>query len=91
MDRPLNARVLAKQLLEQQTRRVTMPLSECLAIVGTAKGCGQLRETLAKQPFPHYEPAPVSRRRLIRIDEDGTRTIGRFVNRSFVSDSGETI
>jgi hypothetical protein len=40
-------------------------------------------EHLASLPFPHYEPAPDSPGLLVRIDADGTRTLGRFVNRQF--------
>jgi hypothetical protein len=59
------------------------PLSECLAAVGSEEGRGRLREYLQARPFPHYEPAPDAPDLLVRIDEDGTRTIGRFVGRMF--------
>ena len=39
---------------------------------------------LASEPFPHFEVAPGRPGLLVRIDEDGTRTIGRFVKRAFV-------
>ena len=37
----------------------------------------------AARPFPHFEPAPGKAGLLIRIDEDGKRTVGRFVGREF--------
>ena len=59
------------------------PLSECLASVDSDEGRQRVRAYLASQPFPHYEPAPGSQGLLVRIEEDGTRTLGRFVDREF--------
>jgi hypothetical protein len=60
----------------------TMPLSECLRLVDTEEGRIRLEEHLKTVPFPHYEPADRPGF-LVRIEEDGKRTIGRFVNRKF--------
>ena len=59
------------------------PLSKCLASVDTTDGRRRVAEHLKSQPFPHYEPAPDTPGMLIRIEADGTRTFGRFVNRQF--------
>lgn len=59
------------------------PLSECLASVDSDEGRQRLRAHLDSQPYPHYESAPGGPGLLVRIDEDGTRTIGRFVGRQF--------
>jgi len=59
------------------------PLSECLAAVDSKKGRQRLAAYLKSQPFPHYEPHPKSPGLLVRIDQDGTRTVGRFVGREF--------
>jgi hypothetical protein len=40
-------------------------------------------EHLDNQPFPHYEPAPDAPGMLVRIEADGKRSVGRFVNRQF--------
>jgi hypothetical protein len=61
------------------------PLSSCLKSVDSAKGRRRLMEHLSKRPFPHYEAAPKRPGMLVRIDEDGTRTVGRFVKRRFVA------
>lgn len=61
------------------------PLSECLDSVDSAKGRQRLKTYLESQPFPHYEAHPEQAGLLIRIDEDGHRTTGRFVNRQFQS------
>jgi hypothetical protein len=59
------------------------PLSACLESVDSPEGRRRVAEHLASLPFPHYEPAPDSPGLLVRIDADGTRTLGRFVNRQF--------
>ncbi len=59
------------------------PLSECLESVDSPDGRQRVVEHLASQPFPHYEPAPEAPGLLVRIEADGTRTRGRFINRQF--------
>ncbi|HEX9290445.1 MAG TPA: hypothetical protein VF904_13060 [Anaeromyxobacteraceae bacterium] len=59
------------------------PLSACLAEVGTEAGKARLKEHLAAEPFPHFEAARGRPGALVKIDEDGTRTLGRFVKRQF--------
>lgn len=61
----------------------TQPLSACLASVDTPDGRRRVVDYLTSQPFPHYEPAPARPGLLVRIDADGTRTVGRFVDRRF--------
>jgi hypothetical protein len=58
-------------------------LFDCLAEVGTPAGRARLADHLAAEPFPHYEAAPGRPGYLVKIDADGTRTVGRFVNRQF--------
>ncbi len=59
------------------------PLSACLETVDSAEGRSRVAACLREQPFPHYEPAPEAPGFLIRTEADGTRTLGRFVNREF--------
>jgi hypothetical protein len=61
------------------------PLSEAIAGVDTPVGKQQVRDYLNARPFPHFEAAPDQPGLICKIDEDGTRTIGRFVNREFVA------
>lgn len=61
----------------------TRPLSELLATVDTDEGRCRVTAFLESRPFPHYEPASTSPGLLVRIEEDGTRTLGRFVAREF--------
>ncbi len=58
------------------------PLSECLQSVDSPAGRRRVVEHLKTRPYPHYEPAD-SPGLLIKIDADGKRTLGRFVNRQF--------
>lgn len=59
------------------------PLSELLETVGLPDGRKRVAEYLKTQPFPHYEPSPDHPGYLVRTEEDGTKTVGRFVNREF--------
>ena len=57
------------------------PLSACLQSVDSEEGRDRLAEHIKSLPYPHYEPAPGGL--LVRIEANGTRTTGRFVNRAF--------
>lgn len=63
--------------------RKAQPISEAIASVNTLAGREQLTAYLNAQPFPHYEPDANEPGVLIRTEADGTRTLGRFVNRKF--------
>jgi hypothetical protein len=73
----------ADEVVRLKRRGETRPLSACLAEVGTTLGRERLEAHLAAQPFPHFEPAAGQPGLLVKIDEDGTRTLGRFVKRQF--------
>jgi hypothetical protein len=60
-------------------------LSECLASVDSDDGRQRVSAYLQSRPFPHYEQEPDRPGVLVRIEENGTRTVGRFVNREFRS------
>lgn len=71
------------QVLALCRKAEVRPLSECLNSVDTPAGRERLRDYLQTLPFPHFEAAPDEAGVLIRIDADGTRTRGRFINRQF--------
>jgi len=71
------------QSLALRQAGATKPLSEMLATVDSPQGRKRVAEYLASQPFPHYEPASDKPGFLVRIEADGSRTVGRFVNRQF--------
>src|SRR5262245_50820350 len=58
------------------------PLAECLTTVDSPEGRQRVVEHLKTRPYPHYEPADLPGL-LVRIESNGKRTIGRFVNREF--------
>ena len=59
------------------------PLSECLASVESEEGRQRVFAYLDSRPYPHYESAPAGRGLVVRVEQDGTRTVGRFVDREF--------
>jgi hypothetical protein len=59
------------------------PLSECLSTVDNPKGRRRLEKYLDTLPYPHYKPAPDKVGFLVRIEENGKQTVGRFINRQF--------
>jgi hypothetical protein len=58
-------------------------LSGLIAFVDFPSGRKRVADYLANQPFPHYEPSIDRPGFLVRIEEDGQRTVGKFVNREF--------
>lgn len=58
------------------------PLSECVRTVDSPVGRKRVFEHLNARPYPHYEPAALPGL-LIRIESNGKRTVGRFINRQF--------
>jgi len=50
--------------------------------VDSPEGRRRVAEHLKARPYPHYEQADAPGL-LIKIDSDGKRTLGRFVNRQF--------
>lgn len=58
-------------------------LSQAIAGVDSPTGRQCVSDYLKSRPFPHYESVANRPGLLLRIDEDGTETIGRFVNRVF--------
>jgi hypothetical protein len=60
------------------------PLSMAVDAVGTSRGRAQLTKYLDSGPYPHYEAHPTRSALLVRTEENGTETVGRFVNREFI-------
>ncbi|HEY1787831.1 MAG TPA: hypothetical protein VGJ73_06730 [Verrucomicrobiae bacterium] len=84
LGRALELLLRGDQMLALSRAGQAKPLSACLKSVDSAAGRRRAREYLGSQPFPHYEPAPGLKGCLIRIDANGTRTTGRFINRKFL-------
>jgi hypothetical protein len=78
-----------RQVLALRRSGEAQPLSKALASVDTPAGRKRVEEVLAGSPYPHYRQCPGRPGWLIRIDKDGTRVVGRFVNRVFTEDVGQ--
>ncbi len=73
----------ADSALRLKQRGEATSLSDMLKSIDTADGRARTTSYLAARPYPHFEAAPDRTGYLVKIDEDGTRTVGRFVNRRF--------
>ena len=78
----------AGEALALKRRGDVLPLSSALGAVESTEGRDRLRAHLAERPFPHFEAAPDQPGLLVKIDEDGTRTVGRFIQRVFTPVEG---
>ena len=77
--------LLGDRALALQRSGTARSLAESIQSVDTVVGRARVRGYLESRPFPHFEPCQDEAGMLVRIDEDGTRTRGRFVNREFVA------
>ena len=83
LGRALEPLLQGDQVLALKRAGAVKPLSECLDSVDTARGRKRVVDYLKTRPFPHYEAHPRRPGMLIRTEENGRRSIGRFVNRKF--------
>ncbi|CAN5283361.1 hypothetical protein BH10CYA1_BH10CYA1_46300 [soil metagenome] len=60
------------------------PLSALVASVDSNLGRQRVADYLSTQPYPHYLPVSGQPGCLLRVEESGVQTMGRFVNRRFV-------
>lgn len=68
----------------------TVSLSELVETVDTPAGRKIFKTFLEKEPYPHYEAHPSRPGLVVRIEKNGTRTAGKFVNRVFVAESAHS-
>ncbi len=59
------------------------PLSKLIAEVDSPAGRKRVNSYLSTRPYPHFKSVDGQPGLLRRIEEDGTETIGRFINRVF--------
>ena len=83
LGRSVELQLRMAEVLRLKRRGEAQPLSELLASIGTAAGRKRLDAFLGSRPFPRFEPAPGRPKLVVKVDKDGTRTAGRFVNREF--------
>jgi hypothetical protein len=70
-----------QRLLEQGPPKL---LSELVQSVEEPEGRARLNAYLESEPFPHFAADPMRKGFLIRTEEDGSQSVGRFVRRQFV-------
>jgi hypothetical protein len=83
LGRAVEAAVRPATALKLKRRRPVPLLSERLREVDSPAGRERAAAFLASAPFPQFS-ASERPGHVIRIDADGTRTLGRFVKRTFV-------
>ncbi len=83
LGRAIEGVLRSDRVLELKRRGKARPLSALLESVDSAEGRERVAKVIAARPFPHFEASPESAGAVVRVDEDGTRTVGRFVNRVF--------
>ncbi len=81
LGRALETLLRGDQVLALAKAGKAKPLSACLQTVDSPEGRARLAEHLKSLPYPHYEAAPGGL--LVRVEANGKRTTGRFVNRKF--------
>jgi len=72
-----------ERALKLKGERGGAPLSACLRPRSRKEAAADLAAHLAAQPFPQFHPVPGKPGHLLKVDADGTRTLGRVVDRSF--------
>ena len=83
LGRAIEPLLLGTQVLALCRHAASRPLTACIDSVDSPAGRRRVHDFLESQPFPHYEPQPGNPGLLVRIDEDGRRTVGRFIQRQF--------
>ena len=72
-----------RQVLQICRNSGAQSLSSIMESVDSPTGRARVAAYLESQPYPHYKPHPSRPGLLERTEEDGTRSVGRFVNRQF--------
>ncbi len=83
LGRAIEPLLQGRQALALCKKAAARPLSECLEMADTEGGRSRLAKYLDTLPYPHYAPAPNQPGLLVRTEESGKRTIGRFLKRRF--------
>jgi hypothetical protein len=83
LGRSLEPLLRGDRLLALRRANASCLLSEAIRNVDSDNGRALVHDYLNNRPFPHFEAVPDSPGLLRKTDEDGTQTVGRFVNRVF--------
>jgi hypothetical protein len=88
LGRAVEAVLRTGEVIALKRRGDVRPLSAALTAPETPEGQARLRVHLDERPYPHFEVSPDHPGLLVKIDADGTRTVGRFVQRVFTPVEG---
>jgi hypothetical protein len=83
LGRAVEGALRADQVLALKRVGDAQLVSKSLEEVGTTQGRERLSSVLQSRPYPHFEAAEGRPGFIVKIDADGTRTVGRFVQRVF--------
>jgi|HubBroStandDraft_4_1064222.scaffolds.fasta_scaffold1339366_1 hypothetical protein len=72
-----------EQMLQHGKDGIAARLSEALENVNKPEGRARMQAYLETRPFPRFWAHPVLARVFIREEEGGTKTVGRFVGRTW--------
>jgi len=83
-DDPKQVQELQQQYLQEFREWLVLDqVAESITTEVESAGRERLQSVLNSLPFPHFEGVPGNPLQVWKIDEDGTRTRGHFVNRQF--------
>jgi hypothetical protein len=85
LGRSVESMLEGRQVLAMRRSGEAQSLTEALASVDTPAGRKRVEDVLAGRPYPHYKQYAGEPGLLLRVDEDGRETVGRFVNRVFTA------
>lgn len=86
LGRAVDSLLRGKDVLALRKRGATKSLAECLADIETPAGQRRVQNVLDARPFPHFEEVSGRAGWLVRIEADGTRTVGHIVEDQFVAE-----
>ncbi len=85
LGKSMESLLTGQQMMVLGREAKSQSIVERLDTVDTPAGRQRVKDYLASEPYPHYFAHPEKRGFLIREEEDGRRTTGKFVNREFVA------
>ncbi len=83
LGRAIEAAVRPSTALKLKRRQPVPLLSERLNDIDTPAGRARSAAGLASAPYPRFSSAPGRPGLVLKIDEDGKRTVGRLIKRTF--------
>jgi hypothetical protein len=83
LGRAVDGALDGETVLQMKRRADGLSLLDTLTNRTREQRLAAVRAFMETEPFPHYEGVPGKKPLLVRIEADGTRTVGKFVNQVF--------